>query len=160
MFLLACTTFSYLGLKKRSLIQLKEKFFKQNGGLLLQQQISSLEGVAETTMIFTAEGLEQATNYFDESRILGKGGYGTVYKGILSNQRVVAIKKSKIIDGTQIDQFIIEAVILSHINNRNVVKLLGCCSETEVPLLVYEYVPNGTFSHHIHGEDCMSSISW
>ncbi|RWR72776.1 putative wall-associated receptor kinase-like protein 16 [Cinnamomum micranthum f. kanehirae] len=147
-------------IKKRRLIKLKEKFFKQNGGLLLQQQISSLEGAAETTMIFTAEELEKATNYFEESRILGKGGFGTVYKGILSNQRVVAIKKSKIIDETQIEQFINEVVILSHINHRNVVKLLGCCLETEVPLLVYEYVPNGTLSHHIHGEDRMSSISW
>ncbi|XP_058075526.1 uncharacterized protein LOC131223944 [Magnolia sinica] len=160
LFLLVGGSWLYWGLKKRKLMQLKEKFFKQNGGLLLQQQISHHQGSAETSKIFTAEELEKATNKYHESRILGKGGYGTVYKGILSDNRVVAIKKSKIIDESQIEQFINEVAILSQINHRNVVKLLGCCLETQVPLLVYEYIPNGTLFYHIHDEGHFASLSW
>ncbi|XP_057486998.1 putative wall-associated receptor kinase-like 16 [Actinidia eriantha] len=148
----------YFGIKRRKLIKLREKFFQQNGGLLMKQQISSNEGGPENSKVFTAEELEKATNNFAEDRILGRGGYGVVYKGILPDQRVVAIKKSRIMDESQIEQFINEVVILTQVNHRNVVKLLGCCLETEVPLLVYEYVSNDTLFQHIHKG--LSWLSW
>ena len=89
-------SWTYWGIKKRNFIKLKERYFQENGGLLLQKQLSNHGGSVETTRIFTAEELEKATNNYHESRILGEGGYGTVYKGILLDNRVVAIKKSKI----------------------------------------------------------------
>jgi len=136
---------------KRKFIKLREKFFEQNGGLILKQKLSTREDSStESTKIFTQDQLNKATKQFDESLIIGKGGFGTVYKGFLDDKRIVAIKKSKIIDRSQIHQFINEVVVLSQINHRNVVKLLGCCLDTEVPLLVYEFVTNGTLSGFIH----------
>ncbi|XP_068649282.1 putative wall-associated receptor kinase-like 16 [Aristolochia californica] len=160
LFALVVSYWLYWVWRKRRLMNLREKFFKQNGGLLLQQQLSKHESIHETTKIFTAGELERATENFAEIHIIGRGGYGTVYRGILSDQRVVAIKKSELVDESQIEQFINEVAILSQINHRNVVTLLGCCLETEVPLLVYEFIPNGTLFHHIHGEGYECSLSW
>ncbi|KAK6120247.1 hypothetical protein DH2020_045938 [Rehmannia glutinosa] len=142
-------------------MKLREKFFQQNGGLLLKQKMPSNEGPMESTKLFTTEELEKATDSYSDDRILGRGGYGTVYKGILPDNRIVAIKKSRVMDQSQIEQFINEVVILTQVNHRNVVKLLGCCLESEVPLLVYEYVSNGTLFEHIHNKGATTTwLSW
>lgn len=150
----------YWGLKHRKLIKLKEIFFQQNGGLMLQKQLSNYTGSEESTKIFGAEELRRATKNYDKSMILGQGGNGTVYKGVLPGSKVVAIKKSKVVDHSQVKQFVNEVLLLTRINHRNVVKLLGCCLETEVPLLVYEFISNGTLFKHIHDQNCSSSLSW
>lgn len=153
-------TLLYFCIKKRKLIQAREKFFQQNGGLLLKERISTKEGAVEASRIFTAEELKKATNNYANDRILGHGGNGIVYRGVLRDTCIVAIKKSRTVDESQIEQFINEVLILTQINHRNVVKLFGCCLEDEVPLLVYEYVSEGNLYEHIHNQRGAGWLTW
>ena len=112
-------------IKKRNKIKLKKKFFKKNGGLLLQQQLSSNDNNVQKTKLFNSNELKNATNHFNKNRILGKGGQGTVYKGMLADGRIMTIKKCNTVDKGNIEKFIKEIIILSQINHRNVVNCLG-----------------------------------
>ncbi|KAH7678067.1 Non-specific serine/threonine protein kinase protein [Dioscorea alata] len=155
---------SYWTIRNRRMNKLREKFLQQNGGLLMQQLLSLHSGGGKSARIFTEGELKQATDNYNESRVLGQGAHGIVYKGILTDNQIVAIKKSKVVDDNnnnqinQKDEFINEVFILSQVIHKNVVKILGCCFETPVPLLVYEYVPGGTLYHHIHKQK--GSLSW
>ena len=131
---------------------------KKNGGLLLQQRLSSSEANVDKVVIFSLKELEKATDNFNMNRVLGKGGQGTVYKGMLVDGKIVAVKKFKV--QGKIEEFINEFVILSQINHRNVVKLLGCCLETEIPLLVYEFIPNGNLFEYLHNQNEDLLMTW
>ncbi|KAG6473243.1 hypothetical protein ZIOFF_067156 [Zingiber officinale] len=148
-FLIAIGSWLYWIHKKRKLGELKQHFFEKNGGSLRPD-----------IRLFSSQELEAASDNYNQSRILGEGGTGTVYRGVLPNQNVIAIKKAKISnDEAEVQQFINEVEVLSSINHRNVVKLLGCCLESQVPMLVYEFVPNGTLAHHVHDEGKRGSLS-
>ncbi|KAF0892265.1 hypothetical protein E2562_014847 [Oryza meyeriana var. granulata] len=146
-------------MKKRKASRKRAELFRKNGGLILQQRFSIITSQREysSAKIFSAEELKNATSNYSDSRILGRGGSGMVYKGLLPNNTMVAIKKSILFDESQVEQFVNEITILSQIDHPNVVKLLGCCLETKVPLLVYEFIPNGTIFQHIHNR---SSLTW
>ncbi|KAF8039989.1 hypothetical protein BT93_B2262 [Corymbia citriodora subsp. variegata] len=159
-FLLLCW-WSYKYIERRREAKLKQKFFKRNGGILLQQHSFPVEdNHMEKGKLFTSMELDTATDHFNENRILGQGGQGTVYKGMLIDGTIIAVKKSKVIDIGQVEQFVNEIIVLSKINHRNVVKLLGFCLESEVPLLVYEFIPNGTLYQYPHDPDREFPISW
>ncbi|KQK01261.1 wall-associated receptor kinase 1 [Brachypodium distachyon] len=153
----------YLGIQKRNLIRTKQKFFELNGGFFLQQQMRAYNVTgthAGGFKIFSEEELEKSTNNFAADFVLGRGGHGIVYKGVLEDKTVVAIKKSKMMEKAQTKEFASEMFILSQINHRNVVKLLGCCLEVEVPMLVYEFVSNGTLYHYIHSKNLKADTAF
>lgn len=95
---------------------------------------------------FEMEELAQATKSFTNKSLIGIGKFGEVYKGLLQDGVLVAIKKRP---GLPTQEFVNEVRYLSSINHRNLVTLLGYCQESNTQFLVYEYVPNGSVSSHL-----------
>eukprot|EP00258_Populus_trichocarpa_P039701 XP_024455720.1 wall-associated receptor kinase 2 [Populus trichocarpa] len=132
--------------------RIKEKNFQENGGKFLKNQ---------RVRIFSEAELVKATNNYADDRKIGEGGFGSVYSGVLTDNTMVAVKKSKGVDKAQMNaEFQKEMSIVSQVNHKNVVKLLGLCLETKVPLLVYEFISNGTLSKHIHDKGSRILASW
>ncbi|KAK3432164.1 hypothetical protein EUGRSUZ_E03946 [Eucalyptus grandis] len=130
----------------------KQKNFRRNGGQLLKHQ---------RVQIFTEVELAKATNNYDDSNKLGEGGFGSIYKGEIAGGTMVAVKKPKDVHKSLIKgDFQQELEIVMQINHKNVVKLHGICLETRIPLLVYEYISNGTLSQHIHRNTSTILRSW
>ncbi|XP_031285971.1 putative wall-associated receptor kinase-like 11 [Pistacia vera] len=139
--------------------KVKQIFFKKNGGSFLQQRMSSNNSIIEKPKFFTENELERATDSYNECRILGQGGQGTVYKGMLKEGRIIAVKRLKKV-AERVDLFINEVEILSQIKHRNVVQFLGCCLDAEFPLLAYEFIPSGTLFQYIHDQNQEFPLTW
>ncbi|KAK3153685.1 hypothetical protein QOZ80_2BG0179670 [Eleusine coracana subsp. coracana] len=148
--LVIAATCAYLVRERRNLHRIKKKYFRQHGGMLLFEEMKSKQGSA--FKIFSEEELQHATNMFDEKKVIGHGGHGKVYEGVLKSDVQVAVKRCMTINEQHKKEFGKEMLILSQVNHRNIVKLLGCCLEVEVPMLVYEFIPNGTLFQLIHGD--------
>ncbi|KAL5777903.1 hypothetical protein ACOSP7_010829 [Xanthoceras sorbifolium] len=100
---------------------------------------------------FSYEELEEATDRFSDINFLAEGGFGVVYRGVLRDGQVVAVKLLRF-DGSQADaDFCREVRVLSCAQHRNVVLLIGFCIDSKRRVLVYEYICNGSLDFHLHG---------
>ncbi|XP_061375466.1 probable LRR receptor-like serine/threonine-protein kinase At1g06840 isoform X2 [Gastrolobium bilobum] len=102
---------------------------------------------------FTYKELALATDKFNSSTKVGEGGYGNVYKGILCDETFVAIKRAEESSLQGQKEFLTEIELLSRLHHRNLVSLIGYCSEEGEQMLVYEFMPNGTLRDWISGKN-------
>lgn len=143
-FAISALTF-YACKRCRTTQKAQDKLVKKRAAILAENS------GGKSARLFSSKEMKKATNNFARNTVLGCGGFGEVYKGVLKDGTAVAIKSAKIGNTKGTDQVLNEVRILSQVNHRNLVRLLGCCVESELPLLVYEYVPNGNLYDHIHG---------
>ncbi|KAL3748196.1 hypothetical protein ACJRO7_009432 [Eucalyptus globulus] len=140
---------AYIGYKKYS----KEK--------LVQHSLMRLPAsVSKSNLYFKYETLEKATDFFHDSRKLGQGGAGSVYKGILPDGKVVAVKRLVFNTCQWVDDFFNEVNLINGIQHKNLVRLLGCSIEGPESLLVYEYIPNGSLDQVLFVNDATHVLTW
>ncbi|KAG2685205.1 hypothetical protein I3760_10G113400 [Carya illinoinensis] len=109
---------------------------------MAKRKVSMNKDKLEELPILSREELASATNNFDQSNKLGQGGFGPVYRGKLPDGQEVAVKRLARTSGQGLEEFMNEVVVISKLQHRNLVRLLGGCVEGEEKMLVYEYMPN------------------
>ncbi|KAI7737791.1 hypothetical protein M8C21_011966, partial [Ambrosia artemisiifolia] len=103
--------------------------------------------------------IRKATNNFSVNNKLGEGGFGPVYKGVLEDGKEIAVKRLAKTSTQGLHEFKNEVVLISKLQHRNLVKLLGCCIEGEV-MLIYEYMPNKGLDSYIFDKTRSELLDW
>ncbi|GLT31674.1 hypothetical protein SLA2020_063950 [Shorea laevis] len=142
------------------------------GALLLMLWIFLIQRKAKETVetvdeIIKVESLQYdfatvqaATNNFSEENKLGQGGFGTVYKGRLSTEQDVAVKRLSSTSGQGDTEFKNEVLLVAKLQHRNLVRLLGFCLEGKERLLIYEFVPNSSLDQFIFDPIKRAQLDW
>ncbi|KAG8086948.1 hypothetical protein GUJ93_ZPchr0010g7983 [Zizania palustris] len=125
----------------------------------LAQQQEELYDLVGRPDVFSNAELKLATDNFSSQNVLGEGGYGPVYKGNLPDGRVIAVKQLSQSSHQGKSQFVTEVATISAVQHRNLVKLHGCCIDSNTPLLVYEYLKNGSLDQAIFGDSNLN-LDW
>ncbi|KAK4277468.1 hypothetical protein QN277_015464 [Acacia crassicarpa] len=110
---------------------------------------------------YTLRELEVSTNFFADENVIGEGGYGIVYRGVLQDNTNVAVKNLLNNKGQAEREFKVEVQAIGRVRHKNLVRLLGYCVEGAHRMLVYEYVDNGNLEQWLHGDTNPSSpLTW
>ncbi|KAM3701884.1 hypothetical protein ACJW31_05G209500 [Castanea mollissima] len=110
--------------------------------------------------LFSFKNLASATNNFHLSNKLGQGGFGSVYKGKLSDGQEIAVKRLSRTSAQGFEEFMNEAVVISKLQHRNLVRLIGCCVEGEERMLIYEYMPNKSLDAFLFDPCKYEPLDW
>ncbi|KAL6652015.1 hypothetical protein ACP70R_010940 [Stipagrostis hirtigluma subsp. patula] len=108
---------------------------------------------------FSIAEIRAATKNFDESLVIGTGGFGKVYKGEIDEGTTVAIKRANPLCGQGLKEFETEIEMLSKLRHRHLVAMIGYCEEQKEMILVYEYMAKGTLRSHLYGSG-LPPLTW
>ncbi|XP_076941624.1 cysteine-rich receptor-like protein kinase 2 isoform X1 [Bidens hawaiensis] len=114
----------------------------------------------DSSLNFKYSTVEKATGYWNESNKLGQGGFGTVYKGVLSDGREIAVKRLYFNNKFRAVDFYNEVNMISSVEHKNLVRLLGCSCSGPESILVYEYLPNMSLDRFIFDQIKGRKIMW
>ncbi|GMH02759.1 hypothetical protein Nepgr_004598 [Nepenthes gracilis] len=110
---------------------------------------------------YSLKELEIATCGFSDDHVIGEGGYGIVYRGVLDDGSVVAVKNLLNNKGQAQKEFKVEVEAIGKVRHKNLVGLVGYCTEGAQRMLVYEYVDNGNLEQWLHGDvGAVSPLTW
>ncbi|KAM4083665.1 hypothetical protein ACB094_08G073300 [Castanea mollissima] len=124
-------------------------YMRKNHSISRRRHLSKASIKIDGVKDFTFEEMVMATNNFNSSTLVGQGGYGQVYEGILADGTVVAIKRAREGSLQGETEFLTEIELLSRLHHRNLVSLIGYCDEEGEQMLVYEFMSNGTLRDHL-----------
>ncbi|CAH8355399.1 unnamed protein product [Eruca vesicaria subsp. sativa] len=110
--------------------------------------------------LFEFTTISEATDNFSLHNKLGAGGFGSVYKGVLENGMEIAVKRLSTNSGQGMVEFKNEVKLISKLQHRNLVRILGCCVELEEKMLIYEYLPNKSLDYFIFHEEHRAILDW
>ncbi|KAF5446552.1 hypothetical protein F2P56_032171 [Juglans regia] len=141
-----------------SLLILRKRMKKYNA-VSRRRRASKASLRIDGVKAFNYGEMAMATNNFNNSALIGQGGYGKVYKGILADGTVVAIKRAQEGSLQGEKEFLTEIELLSRLHHRDLVSLIGYCDEEGEQMLVYEFMVNGTLRDHISAK-CKEPLSF
>ncbi|KAI0502533.1 hypothetical protein KFK09_017486 [Dendrobium nobile] len=104
--------------------------------------------------------LEAATDNFSDDNLLGRGGFGPVYKGVMANGQEIAVKQLALDSRQGLREFTNEVRLLLKVQHRNLVSLLGCCAAAGQKMLVYPFLPNRSLDHFLFGKIKQTPLHW
>ncbi|XP_028959090.2 G-type lectin S-receptor-like serine/threonine-protein kinase At1g11410 isoform X1 [Malus domestica] len=115
-------------------------------------------GINSELPFFELSTIVKATHNFASNNKLGTGGFGSVYKGVLDNGKEIAVKRLAKNSGQGIGEFKNEVVLLSKLQHRNLVRIMGCCVQDEEKMLIYEYLANKSLDFFIFAKEAF--LDW
>ncbi|XP_056171687.1 G-type lectin S-receptor-like serine/threonine-protein kinase At1g61370 isoform X2 [Syzygium oleosum] len=135
-----------------------EKPGEQLKGNAWKEQLKQDDALELT--LFSFDSILLATNKFSTTSKLGQGGFGSVYKGKMNDGKEVAVKRLSNSSAQGIQEFKNEIVLISKLQHRNLVKLIGCCTEGDEKILVYEYLPNKSLDTLLFDSRKKAELDW
>ncbi|XP_058220423.1 G-type lectin S-receptor-like serine/threonine-protein kinase At4g27290 isoform X2 [Rhododendron vialii] len=130
-------------------------FWKRGKKISLEPEKEDIE-----LPLFDLITISTATNNFSNNHKIGEGGFGHVYKGKLSIGQEIAVKRLSKSSGQGLQEFKNEVLLISKLQHRNLVRLLGCCIEGEERMLIYEYMPNKSLDDFIFDHNKRKLLQW
>ncbi|KAL5774645.1 hypothetical protein ACOSP7_012202 [Xanthoceras sorbifolium] len=155
-----CAFFLWRWMAKRKAMKEKHNLLKREEGSRNFSGENKNKDKLQDLPLFEFEKLATATNKFHSNNKLGEGGFGPVYKGILEDEREIAVKRLSKASGQGLEEFMNEVMVISKLQHRNLVRLFGCCIEGEEKLLIYEFMPNKSLDASLFDPDKRKLLDW
>lgn len=133
-----------------------------SGDSVLDDKYSTESAIISRSKIgyrFPFAAVQEATDSFNEGQVIGIGGFGKVYKGVLKDDTKVAVKRGVPQSNQGLAEFRTEIEMLTQFRHRHLVSLIGYCDERGEMIVIYEYMENGTLKSHLYGSD-LPRLNW